>query len=189
MLCFEKLAFSLHNKKNKVYGNFKKQHSALSPPLRCLRGSGAFLASHQSSCHQIIEKSKLCDSDRDPRRGPGGGQGTALSMLHAYAERRLFVWSALMKRSPVFCLWSSQAWGQVADRRSLCAALCPLPKRHREAAVALFHGYKNRRDTKTSQASSPARRLRGQVSFFPRRLTLIRMAQKMFTVEKFNGVV
>lgn len=164
VLCFEKLVFSLHQKNNnKVYGNFKKQRSALtvlildpSPPLGCLGGSGAFLASHQSYCHQIIEKSKLCDSDREPQRGPAGGQETALSILHAYAERRLFVWSALMKRLPVFCLWSPQAWGQVADRRSLCAALCPLPKRHREAAVALFHGYKNRRDTKTSQASSPA---------------------------------
>lgn len=172
VLCFKKVSI-FSPQKNKVYGVFKKQRSALtvlllgpSPPLGCLRGSGAFLASHQSYCHQIIEKSKLCDSDRDPQRGPGGCQGTALSILHAYAERRLFVWSALMKRSPVFCLWSSQAWGQVADRRSLCAALCPLPKRHREAAVALFHGYQNRRETKPSQASSPTQRWEVRSVFF-----------------------
>lgn len=111
--------------------------------------------------------------------------------LQLEAERQLFVWPA-MKSLSVFCLWCSQALGQVSDRKSLCAALCPLPGSYREAVLYCFkekqHGNEAKHALLISSAGWRGHCLRG-VQFF-QLLTLIGLVIKMFFWnKKFISVI
>lgn len=79
----------------------------------------------------------VCGGSEQPQQRPEGSRNGSVCTSQFEAERQLFVWPA-MKSSSVFCLWCSQAWGQVSDRRSLCTALCPLPESYREAELSCY---------------------------------------------------